>query len=107
MFLQTITSSLLQVFKQVTTCSSRKGIVNEEMGKYKTNVIQADLDIFNAYSSMFRYPSIFRHIQTYLGIIQAYSEPCVTLTYSELWYIHNSVIFKTRGIFKTAVYPKL
>ena len=40
-------------------------------------------------------------------IIQAYSEPCVTLAYSETWYIQNSGKFKTRGIFKTLVFPKL
>ena len=28
----------------------------------------------------------FRHNQTYRGIIQAYLEPCVTLTYLRLWY---------------------
>ena len=37
----------------------------------------------------------------YSGIIQSYSEPCVTLAYSELWYIQNASIFKTRNIFKT------
>ena len=35
------------------------------------------------------------------------SEPCVNQAYSELWYIQNSGIFKTRGIFGTLVYPKL
>ena len=40
-------------------------------------------------------------------IIQAYSELCVTLAYSETWYIQNSGKFKTRGIFKTLVFPKL
>ena len=45
--------------------------------------------------------------QAYSGVIQAYSVPCVTLTYSELWYIQNPGIFETRGIFRTLVYPKL
>ena len=57
----------------------------------------------------------------YSGIIQAYYEPCVTLTYSELWYIHNltysepdaysklwyiqnSGTFRTRDIFRILVY---
>ena len=47
------------------------------------------------------------HIQTYAGIIQAYTETSVTLAYSELWYIQIQGIFKTRGIFKTLVYSKL
>ena len=39
--------------------------------------------------------------------MQAYSERSVTLVYSELWYIQNLGIFKTRGIFRALVYPKL
>ena len=65
----------------------------------------------HTYSWIYRhtltYSNIIRHIQAYSRFIQAYSEPCVTLTYSELWYIQNSQIFKTRGIFRTLVYPKL
>ena len=53
------------------------------------------------------YSGIFRHNQAYSGIIQAYSEPCVTLVCSELWHIQNHGIFKTRGILRTLVYPKL
>ena len=53
------------------------------------------------------YSDIFRHNQTYSGIIQVYSEPYVTLAYTELWYIQNPGIFKTRGIFRPLVYPKL
>ena len=41
------------------------------MGKCKTKAIQTDL-------------GTFRHNQTYPGIIQGYSEPCVTLTYLKL-----------------------
>ena len=52
------------------------------------------------------YSRIFRHIYAYSGVIQAYSEPCVALAYSELWYIQNPGIIKTRGIFRTLVYPK-
>ena len=52
-------------------------------------------------------PDIIWHIQVYSGIIQAYSEPCVTLVNSELWHIQNLGIFKTRGIFRTLVYSKL
>ena len=64
------------------------------MGKCKTKAIEADL-------------GILRHILAKLGIIQAYSELCVTLVYSELWYIQNPGIFKTKGIFRTLVYSKL
>ena len=77
------------VFKQKRDCKT-----NEEMRKCTTKAIQADLGIFT-------------HIQARSGIIQASSEPCVTLAYSELWYIQNPSIFKTRGIFRTLLYPKL
>ena len=72
---------------------------------FKTNgkAIQADLGIFTHIPT---YSGIIRHIRAYSGIIQAYSEPCVILVDSELWYIQNSGIFKTRDIFKTLVYPK-
>ena len=49
---------------------------------------------------------LFRHIEAYSGISQANSEPCVTVAYSELSYIQNPGIFKTRHIFRTLVYPK-
>ena len=49
---------------------------------------------------------VFNNKQSYSGIIQAYSESCVTLTYSKPWYIQNYDIFKTRSIFRTLVYPK-
>ena len=46
-----------------------------------------------SHSSRFRYIhtyfDIFRHIQTCSEIIQTYSEPCVTQTYSESRYIQN------------------
>ena len=87
------------VFKQKRDCKT-----NGEMGKSKTKAIQVDLGIFLHIRT---YPGIFRHIHGYSRIIQAYSEPCVTLTCSELWYIQNPGIFKTRGIFRTLVYPKL
>ena len=41
------------------------------MVKRKTKAIQTEL-------------GIFRNNQVYLGIIQEYSDPCVTLTYLEL-----------------------
>ena len=61
------------------------------MGECKAKAIQTNL-------------GTFRHNQTYLGIIQAYLEPCVTLTYLKLWYtliyseprhIHNHGTFRT------------
>ena len=59
------------------------------MGKYKAKAIQADL-------------GISRHIQAYAGRhIQAYSEPCVTLTYSKPLFIQDLGNFRTSGIFRT------
>ena len=40
------------------------------------------------------YTHIFRHIPTYSG-------SCVTLAYSESWYIQNPGIFRITGIFGT------
>ena len=71
------------------------------MGKYKTKPIQTDVGIFmhiTSYSGIFRHT---RHKQTYSGIVQAYSESCITLAYSGLFYIKNPGIFKTRSIFRT------
>ena len=69
------------------------------MGKRKTKAIQTEL-------------GTFRHNQAYPGIIQAYSKPCVPLAYLDLWYIHNSDIFKIRNIrnpsiFRTLVYLQI
>ena len=52
------------------------------MGKCETKAIQTDL-------------GTFRHNQAYPGIIQPYSEPCVTLTQLEPWYIQNPDLFRT------------
>ena len=51
------------------------------------------------------YSDIISHILGYSRITQTCPEPCVTLAYSELWYIQNHDILKTRGIFRTLVYP--
>ena len=76
------------------------------------------LSLFSFYEKDFpfrqiqTYSHIFRHIRAYLGIIQAFSESCVTLACSEPWYIttggifralefQNAGILKTRGIFRT------
>ena len=82
------------------------------MEKCKTKGHSGIFRHIHAYSDIFRhisktYPNIIRHIQAYSGIIQANSKPFVTLAYSELWYIQNPGIFKTRGIFRTLVHPKL
>ena len=61
------------------------------MSKCKTKVIQRDV-------------ATLRHNQTYSRIIQAYSEPCFTLTYLKLRYIQNLDILKTRSIFRTPAY---
>ena len=108
-FFQTVTSSPLQTFKHVIKCSNRKEIV-KQMGRWG-NVKQKPFKQIQAYSHIFRhiqaYSDISRHNQAYSGIIQLYSEPCVTLAYSELWYIQNPGIFKTRGIFSNLIHPKL
>ena len=50
------------------------------MGECKTKAIQTNL-------------GTFRHNQTYPGIIWAYLEPFVALTYLKLWYIQNPDIY--------------
>ena len=74
------------------------------MGKYKTKTIRADLGILThipAYSDISTHiqPDIIRHIQ-------AYSEPCVTLTYSEPWQIHNQMRIQNLGIFGNLAYSE-
>ena len=49
---------------------------------------------------------IIRHIQELFRHIQAYLEPCVTLTYLKLWYIQNPDMFRTRSIFRTLTYSQ-
>ena len=57
------------------------------MGKYKTNVIQANLGKFTHIPV---YSDISRNIQPgIIRIIQAYLERCVS------WHIHNPGIFRT------------
>ena len=48
-----------------------------------------------------------RHTQELFRSIQSYSKPCVTLVYSEPWYINNPEIFGTRSIFRTLGYSEL
>ena len=67
------------------------------ISKCKTKDIQTELDIF---TYILASSNIFRHNQAYSGIIQAYSESCVTLAYlaplyiRKPWYIQNSGIFR-------------
>ena len=67
------------------------------MGKFKKKKHEGRFTYIHAYSG------IFRHIQAYL-------EPCLTMVYSEPWYIQNQTrirnigIFRTRIIFKTLSY---
>ena len=88
MFLQAIT-----LLKLVSTRSSKQRI---KTGARKIKAIQAVLAIFThipAYSGMFRdnktYSGIMRHIKELFRPIQVYSEPCVTLAYSESWHTQN------------------
>ena len=67
------------------------------MGKCHSEVIQADCGLFRHIQT---YTNIIRPIQAYSGI-QAYSEPRVTLAYSDLWYIQNPGISKNFGTFRT------
>ena len=66
-------------------------------------VIQADLGIF---TNIQGYSGKFRQTQTqaFSGIIQAYSEPCVTLAYSESWHTQNQVYIQNSGIPKSLAY---
>ena len=65
------------------------------MGKCKAKVIQTDLHTF-------------RHNQAYPGIIQAYSKPCVTLAYLELWHIQNPINqhIQSSSIFRILLYSE-
>ena len=66
------------------------------MGECKAKAIQTNL-------------GTFRRNQTYPGIIQAYSKPCVTLAYLELWYIENPINQKdiqSPSIFRILLYSE-
>ena len=52
----------------------------------KTKTIQEDLGIF---TQILVYSGIFRHVQQLFKYIQANSEYCVRLAYSEFWNIGN------------------
>ena len=48
------------------------------------------------------YSNIIRHIQELPRDIQTHSEPCVTLVYSEPWYIQNQSHIQNTAIFRTS-----
>ena len=81
------------LFKQKRDCKT-----NREMGKSKTNAIQADLGIFTHFPE---YSGIFRHVQTYSGIFRHIQELLMhILNPLKPWYIQNpgicsAVPFKT------------
>ena len=54
------------------------------MGKYKAKAIQTDIGIFVHIPT---YSGLLRHIQELFRHIEAYSEPFVTVAYSEPWLI--------------------
>ena len=56
------------------------------MAEQKTKAIQADLGIS---TDILAYIDMFRYKETYSGIIQAHSEPCVIsiVAHSEPWYM--------------------
>ena len=51
-----------------------------------------------------RYSALLRHIHVYWDIMNTYSLPCVTLTYSQPCHILSPDIFRTRGIFEALTY---
>ena len=68
------------------------------MRKYKRKTLQTDLGIFTHISA---YPDVSKHIKPdIIRHIQVYSEPCVTLRYSEPWQIHNQTHIQKVGIFR-------
>ena len=76
------------------------------MEKCKTKAIQADLGIFSIFWHNQAYSDTSRHNQAYCGIIQTYFELCVTLAYSELWYIRILAYSKPEA-YSEPLYPKL
>ena len=82
--------------KKTVDGSFRSGIT---MGECKTKAIQTNLGTLT-------HSLIIRHIQELFRHIQAYLEPCVTLTYLKLSCIQNPNIFRTSSIFRTLAYSK-
>ena len=65
---------------------------------------KTDLRIFrdiDVYSSIFSIIKTLTHIEALLRNIEAYTEPCGNLPYSQLCHIMSPGIFRTGYIFKT------
>ena len=83
-----------------------KYVTNGKVGKCKTKINLADLNIFTHISTFL---GIFRCIQAYLGVIrhiqelyryiEAYLEPGVTLAFPEPWRIQNPRHIQNPDIF--------
>ena len=61
----------------------------------------------NPFRQIQAHSGIIRHIQESSRHIQAYLEPCVTLTYLKLWCVQNPEMFRRRSIFRTQAYSQL
>ena len=92
-FIEMSTSCSLRLetlLKWVTTHLNRQGIT---MGICKAKAILADLGTFT-------------HIPAYSEIIQIHSGPCVSLAYSELWYMENQRHIQNFSMFRILVYSE-
>ena len=74
------------------------------------NIHGPKLRQIHAYYSIFSYiqtyPDLIRLIQAYSKIIQAHSEHCVTMVYSELRYIQNPDTFRNQSHIRNPVISK-
>ena len=52
------------------------------------------------------YSGILSHNQAYSGIIQAYSESCVTLAHKKTWHIQNQRHNQRRGVYRALAYSE-
>ena len=89
----TIEKNISCLFKKTVYVSFRQRIA---MGKSKKK----------PFMHILVYSNIFRHNQAYSGIIQAYSQPCITLAYLEPWYAQNPGIVRTRSIWRIVGYSE-
>ena len=96
-------SAKFYLFKKTANGSFRQGIT---MGKCKTKVVQADLNIFTHIQHITAYSDILRHNQAYSGIFRTLCNPDIfkTMVYLELQDIQNQKHIQNRGIFRTLAY---
>ena len=55
---------------------------------------------WNIFKTLWNFDQVYSelyHIKVYSGVIQAYSEPSVTLAFAETWHISNPGIFRTQS----------